>query len=72
MLKDHKLWCSQAHMGCESYQSLSALLAHILEWCEATNVVAEPLPVVLPPNIASEPAPPKEDLIPNHCSRFNR
>lgn len=28
---------------------MSALLAHILEWCEATNVVAEPLPVVLPP-----------------------
>ena len=50
---------------------MSALLAQVPEQCEAGNAVSEPLPVVLPCNIASEPAPAKEDLIANHCSRFN-
>jgi len=48
------------------------LLAKVLERCETGNAVSEPLPVILPCNIASEPAPAKEDLIANHRSKFKR
>ena len=70
--KAHKRWVVKPISQKKSYQYLSTLLAQVLERCEAGNAVAEPLPVVLPCNIASEPAPAKEDLIANHRSRFNR
>lgn len=70
--KAHKRWVVKPISKQKSYQYLSALLAQVLERCQAGNAVAEPLPVALPRNIASEPAPPKEDLISNHRSRFNR
>ena len=70
--KAHKRWVVKPISEKKSYQYLSALLAQVLERCQAGNAVTEPLPVALPRNIASEPAPPKEDLISNHHSRFNR
>ena len=70
--KAHKRWVVKPISQKKSYQYLSTLLAQVLERCEAGNAVAEPLPVVLPCNIASELAPAKEDLIANHRSRFNR
>ena len=70
--KAHKRWVVKPISEKKSYQYLSTLLAKVLERCETGNAVAEPLPVVLPRNIASEPAPAKEDLIANHRSRFNR
>lgn len=71
-LKSHKCWVVKSISQKKNYQYLSALLAQVLERCEAGYAVAEPLPVVLPRNIASEPALAKEDLITNHHSRFNR
>ena len=71
-LKAHKRWVVKPISERKSYQHLSTLLAQVLEQCETGNAVAEPLPVVLPCNIASEPAPAKEDLTANHRSRFNR
>ena len=70
--KAHKRWVVKPISQKKSYQYLSALLTQVLERCEAGNAVAEPLPVALPRNIASEPAPPKEDLISNHRSRFSK
>ena len=70
--KAHKRWVVKPISEKKSYQYLAALLAQVLERCQAGNAVAEPLPVALPRNIASEPAPSKEDLISNHHSRFNR
>ena len=70
--KAHKRWVVKPINQKKSHQHLSILLTQVLERCETGNAVAEPLPVVLPRNIASEPAPSKEDLIANHRSRFNR
>ncbi|XP_078356850.1 uncharacterized protein LOC144641691 [Oculina patagonica] len=70
--KAHKRWVVKPISEKKSYQHLSTLLTKVLERCEAGNAAAEPMPVVLPRNIASVPAPPKEELIANHRSRFNR
>ena len=70
--KAHKRWVVKPITQKKSFDHLSVLLTKVLERCEAGNAVADPPPVVLPRNIASVPAPPKEDLITNHRSRFNR
>ena len=70
--KAHKRWVVKPITQKKSYHHLSALLKKVLERCEGGNAVAEPVPVALPHNIASVPAPSKEDLIMNHRSRFNR
>ena len=51
-----KCWVVKPISQKKSYQYLLALLAQVLERCETGNAVAELLPIVLPGNIASEPA----------------
>ena len=54
----------------KSYNHLAGMISEVIKRCEEENAVAQPLPVQLPKNIASEPAPLKADLI-QHRSRFN-
>ena len=41
-------------------------MSEVIKPCEEGNAAAQPVPVRLPRNIASEPAPPKADLIQQH------
>lgn len=70
--KAHKRWVVKPISEKKSYNFLSGLLSEVIKRCEEGNAVAQPVPVQLPKNIASEPAPLKADLIQQHRSRFNR
>ena len=69
--KAHKRWVVKPISEKKSYNYLSNLISEVIKRCEEGNAVAQPLPVQLPKNIASEPAPLKADLIQQHRSRFN-
>ena len=70
--KANKRWVVKPVTEKKSYEYLRDLLAQVVQRCEAGNRIAQPIPVLLPRNIAAEPTPPKADIIDNHCSRFNR
>ena len=70
--KAHKRWVVKPITEKKSYNYLSNLISEVIKRCEEGNAIAQPLPVQLPKNIASEPAPLKADLIQQHRSRFNR
>ena len=69
--KAHKRWVVKPISEKKSYHHLSGMISEVIKRCEEGNAVAQPLPVQLPKNIASEPAPLKADLIQQHRSRFN-
>ena len=69
--KAHKRWVVKPISEKKSYNYLSNMISEVIKRCEEGNAVAQPLPVQLPKNIASEPAPLKADLIQQHWSRFN-
>ena len=71
--KAPKQWVVKPISEKKSYNYLSCLISEVIKRCEEGNAVAQPVPVQLPKNIASEPAPPtcKADLIQQHRSRFN-
>ena len=70
--KAHERWVVKPITEKKSYNYLSNLISEVIKRCEEGNAIAQPLPVQLPKNIASEPAPLKADLIQQHRSRFNR
>lgn len=70
--KANKRWVVKPVTEKKSYEYLRDLLAQVVQRCEAGNRIAQPVPVLLPRNIAAEPTPPKADIIDNHCSRSNR
>ena len=70
--KAHKRWVVKPITEKKSYNYLSNLISEVIKRCEEGNAIAQPLPVQLPKNIASEPVPLKADLIQQHRSRFNR
>ena len=69
--KANKRWVVKPINEKKSYRHLSELLCQVIRRVEQGNAVAEPVPVQLPRNIASEPAPTKADAIQQHRSRFN-
>ena len=69
--KAHKPWVVKPIIEKKSYNYLSNMISEVINPCEEGNAVALPLPVQLPKNIASEPAPLKADLIQQYWSRFN-
>ena len=70
--KANKRWVVKPITERKSYHYLSVLISEVIKHCEEGNAAAQPVPVLLPRKIASEPAPPKADLIQKHLSRFNR
>lgn len=56
----------------KTYNFLPELQRGVLKKCEDGNAVALVREVNLPQNIASEPAPDKQELICRHRSRFSR
>ncbi|XP_078352898.1 uncharacterized protein LOC144637699 [Oculina patagonica] len=69
--KANKRWVVKPITEKKSYHYLSDLLSQVIKRCEEGNAAAQPVPVHLPRNIASKPAPLKADLIQQHRSRFN-
>ena len=70
--KANKRWVAKPINEKKSYKYLSDLLFAVIKRVEQGGAVAQPVPVHLPRNIASEPAPAKADAIEQHRSRFNR
>lgn len=71
--KMHKRWVVKPVMEKKNYAFLPELQKKVLELCEGTqDSNLEPIEVDLPANIASEPAPDKQELIQRHRSRFTR
>ena len=70
--KSNKRWVIKPISEKKSYNHLSRLLSEVIKRVEQGGAIAQPVPVQLPKNIASEPAPPKADAIQQHRSRFNR
>ena len=70
--KANKRWVVKPITENKSYHYLFGLMSEVIKRCEEGNAAAQPVPVRLPRNIASVPAPPKADLIQQHRSRFNR
>ena len=70
--KANKRWVVKPISEKKSYGHLTGLLSEVLKRVEQGNAVAQPAPVQLPKNIASEPAPTKANAIEQHRSRFNR
>ena len=70
--KANKCWVVKPITEKKSYHYLSVLMSEVIKRCEEGNAAAQPVPVHLPRNIASEPAPPKADLMQKNRSRFNR
>ena len=64
--KANKRWVVKPITEKKSYHYLSVLMSEVIKCCEEGNAAAQPVPVCLPRNIASEPAPPKADLIQQH------
>ena len=70
--KANKRWVVKPISEKKSFQYLSGLLSEVVKRVELGNAVAPPMPVRLPKNIASKPAPIMADAIKQHRSRFNR
>ena len=70
--KMHRRWVVKPVLEKKSYAFLPELQKKVLGMCNGTEDPLEPTAVDLPPNIASEPAPGKQDLIKKHRSRFSR
>lgn len=70
--KAHKRWVVKPIMQPKTYNFLPDLQRGVLKKCEDGNAVALVREVNLPQNIASEPAPDKQELICRHGSRFSR
>ncbi|KAK2558915.1 THAP domain-containing protein 2 [Acropora cervicornis] len=70
--KMHRRWVVKPVLEKKSYAFLPELQKKVLGMCNGTEDPLEPTAVYLPPNIASEPAPGKQDLIKKHRSRFSR
>lgn len=56
-LKAHKRWVVKPISKKKSYHYLSGMISDAIKPREEGNAVAQPLPVQLPKNLASEPAP---------------
>ena len=73
--KTHKRWVAKPVKEKKSYAFLSELQLKVLELCEDGMDAAQikPLDIVeVPSNIASVPAPDKQEIIQRHRSRFAR
>ena len=70
--KANKRWVVKPISEKKSFQYLSGLLSEVVKRVELGNAVATLMPVRLPKNIASKPAPIMADAIKQHRSRFNR
>jgi len=70
--KMHRRWVVKPVLEKKSYAFLPELQKKVLGMCDGTEDPLEPTAVDLPPNIASEPALGKQDLIKKHRSRFSR
>lgn len=70
--KAHKRWLVKPIMLPKTYNFLPELQRGVLKKCEDGNAVGVIRDVNLPQNIASEPAPDKQELIRRHRSRFSR
>ena len=70
--KANKRWVVKPISEPKSYSFLTGLLSEVIKRVEQGGAVAQPVPVQLPKNIASKPAPAKADAIQQHRSRFNR
>lgn len=70
--KMHKRWVVKPVKEKKNYDFLPELQTRVLEMCEGTGEIPEPIEVDLPDNIASEQAPDKQHLIARHRSRFAR
>ena len=73
--KTHKRWVAKPVKEKKSYAFLSELQLKVLELCEDGMDAAQikPLDIVeVPSNIASVPAPHKQEIIQRHRSRFTR
>ena len=71
--KRHKKWVVKPVMEKKKYDFLPVLQKKVLEVCQGTEEVSpDAIEVELPDNIASEPAPAKQELIQKHRSRFTR
>ena len=67
----HKRWVVKPVKEKKNYDFLQELQTKVLGMCEGTGEIPEAIiEVELPDNIASEPAPDKQDLIDRHRSRF--
>lgn len=71
--KTHKRWVVKPVKVKKKYNFRQGLQTKVLEMCEGTGDIPEPIiEVQLPDNIASKPAPDKQDLIDRHRSRFSK
>ena len=70
--KANKRWVVKPISEKKSFDYLAGLLSEVVKRVELGNAVAQPMPVHLPKNIASKPAPTMADAIEQHRSRFNR
>ncbi|KAK3745396.1 hypothetical protein QZH41_001436 [Actinostola sp. cb2023] len=70
--KMHKRWVAKPIMEKKTYAFLPEMQKRILETCQDGTAAALPIQVDLPDNIATKPAPDKQELIERHRSRFNR
>ena len=70
--KANKRWVVKPINEKKSFQYLSGLLSEVVKRVELRNAVIPAIPVHLPKNIASKPAPIVADAIKQHRSRFNR
>ena len=70
--KANKRWVVKPINEKKSFQYLSGLLSEVVKRVELANAVIPAMPVHLPKNIASKPAPIVADAIKQHRSRFNR
>ena len=70
--KANKRWVVKPINEKKSFQYLSGLLSEVVKRVELGNAVIPAMPVHLPKNIASKPAPIVADAIKQHRSRFNR
>ena len=71
--KMQKRWTVKKVFEKKKYNFLPELQKNVLEMCSGIGNIPDPVPEVeLPANIATTPAPNKQDLIDKHRSRFNR
>ena len=70
--KANKQWVVKPITEKKSFQYLSGLLSEVVKRVELGNAVIPAMPVHLPKNIPSKPAPIVADAIKQHRSRFNR
>ena len=70
--KANKRWVVKPITEKKSFQYLSGLLSEVVKRVELGNAVIPAMPVHLPKNIPSKPAPIVADAIKQHRSRFNR